>query len=136
MPSRRFAQQVMGLAVCLVSALTLPAAAQTNGTISGTVTEQNGGQPIGAVQVQVEGTTRGAVTSETGRYTIANVPPGTYGLTFRRVGYNPATRGDVQVTAGAVTTVDLALAVSVLRLQSMVVTATSDPIEGAKIPFS
>ena len=136
MLTRTLVKTALGLVVCMSAAIAARAHGQTGGTISGTVTEQTHGTPVGAVQVQVEGTTRGAVTSETGRYTIANLSPGTYTLTFRRVGYTPLSRADVQVATGTVTTLDVPLAVAVLRLQNMVVTATSDPIEGAKIPFS
>jgi TonB-linked SusC/RagA family outer membrane protein len=122
-------------AIGLTAVIATPAFAQ-NGTLSGTVTDAASNQPVGAVQVQVVGTTRGAVTSEAGRYTIANLPAGTYSLTFRRVGYTPATLQGIVVRAGEVTAADIALTVSVLRLQAMIVTASSDPIEGVKAPYT
>ena len=123
------------LAIGLTAVVAAVASAQ-NGSLSGTVTDGTTSQPIGAVQVQIVGTTRGAVTNEAGRYTIANLSAGTYAVTFRRVGYNPRTLESVVVTPGAGTTADVVLSVAVLRLQSMIVTASSDPIEGVKAPFA
>ena len=135
MGTRMLVSAVIGLSVGLTAAMATPALAQ-NGSITGTVTDAASRQPVGAVQVQIQGTTRGATTSDVGRFTIPNLAPGSYTVTYRRVGYTPFTRENVQVTAGAPTVADAALTVSVLRLQSMVVTASSDPIEGVKAPFS
>ena len=135
MSNRRFVPWVVVLALGLTTIAASPASAQRS-TITGTVTDASTSQPIAGVQVQVTGTNTGATTGDNGRYTIPNLGPGTYTVTFRRVGYNPATVQSVAVTAGAPTTLDQRLTVSVLRLQSMVVTASSDPIEGVKAPFS
>ena len=135
MGAPRFVRGLLVRALGLTALFASSAQAQ-QGTLTGVVTDETSRQPIAAVQVQVVGTTRGAVTGENGRYTIANLPAGSYSVTFRRVGYNPATVQNVTVTAGGTTTADAAMSVSVLRLQAMVVTATSDPIEGVKAPFS
>jgi TonB-linked SusC/RagA family outer membrane protein len=135
MGTRKFVQAALGVAIGL-TALTATSARAQDGSLTGVVTDAASKQPIGAVQVQIQGTTRGATTSEAGRYTIANLAPGSYTVTFRRVGYTPYSRENVQVAAGAATTADAALTVSVLRLQSMIVTASSDPIEGLKAPYS
>src|SRR5688500_7781450 len=135
MSNRRFVPWVVVLALGLTTIAASPASAQRS-TITGTVTDASTSQPIAGVQVQVTGTNTGATTGDNGRYTIPNLGPGTYTVTFRRVGYNPATVQSVAVAAGAPTTLDQRLTVSVLRLQSMVVTASSDPIEGVKAPFS
>ena len=130
-----FVRRMLVTALALTALLGASAYAQT-GTLTGVVIDAASRQPVTAVQVQVVGTTRGIVTADNGRYTIANLPVGTYTVTFRRVGYNPATAQSVSVTAGATTTLDIEMSVSVLRLQAMVVTASSDPIEGVKAPFS
>ena len=134
MSSRKFISAVLGLSLSLAAGATTAAA--QSGTIAGTVTDRGSGQPVSGAQVAIEGTTRGAVTQENGRFTIPNVGPGTYSVTIRRVGYIPATRRGITVTAGATATVDEVLEVSALRLQSMVVTGTTDPVEGVRAPFS
>ena len=134
MSSRKFISAVLGLSLSLMGAAGT-AAAQA-GTIAGTVTDRGSGQPVSGAQIAIEGTTRGTVTQENGRFSIPGVSPGTYAVTIRRVGYIPATRRGIVVTAGATATVDEALEVSALRLQSMVVTGTTDPIEGVRSPYT
>jgi TonB-linked SusC/RagA family outer membrane protein len=134
MGTRTLAPTILAVAFAL-SVSARPALAQ-DGSLTGTVTDGASNQPIAAVQIAVQGTTRGATSGEAGRYTVANLSPGTYTITFRRVGYTPVSRDGVIIRAGQPTTLDVALTVSVLRLQSMVVTASSDPIEGVKAPFS
>ena len=70
--------------------------AQT-GTISGTVTDAANGQPLEGVQIVLEGTGRGAVTAADGRYFLLSVPPGTYTVIARRLGYQTEERRFVQV---------------------------------------
>ena len=135
MGALRFVRGLIASALGLTALLASSVQAQ-QGTLSGLVTDETSRQPIAAVQVQIVGTTRGATTGDNGRYTIANLPPGTYNVTFRRVGYNPTTLQNIAVPPGGTATADAAMSVSVLRLQSLVVTATSDPIEGVKAPFS
>jgi thermitase len=55
------------------------------GSITGSVTDAKGGSPI--VGVAVNDGTRTATTDATGKYTIANVPPGTYQVTASKEGY-------------------------------------------------
>lgn len=126
---------IVPLLIAALGALGPGALAAQTGTITGTVTD-TGAIPISVAQVGVEGTTLSAVTQENGRFTIRNVPAGTHRVSVRRVGFNPHTRADVVVPAGGTVTVDIQLSISALRLQNMVVTATSDPIEGVKAPFS
>ena len=122
------------LAVVVGAAIPGAASAQS-GSITGTVTD-TAGRPISVAQVGVEGTTLLAVTQENGRFSIANVPAGSHRLSVRRVGFNPYTRTGVVVPPGGTVNVEIALTVAALRLQNMVVTATSDPIEGVKAPFT
>ncbi len=136
MNTRLFVGAMLSASLLSTMAVAPPISAQSGqGVINGVVTDAATQQPISAVQVTIAGTTRGVQTGENGRYTIPNLPAGTYTLAFRRVGYGPVTRQNVAVASGATVTVDVSLTVSVLRLQSMVVTATSDPIEGAKSPL-
>lgn len=77
---------VLCLVVCTVALGALPAAA-TAGSISGTVTAENGGAPIGGVEVcprrqpyTVE--TDCTVTDGAGRYSLSSLPEGSYMLYF------------------------------------------------------
>jgi hypothetical protein len=63
------------------------ALAGTNGKIAGTVKDKKTGEPLIGCNVVLEGTTMGAATDLDGRYTILNIPPGTYVINVTLVGY-------------------------------------------------
>lgn len=93
-----------------------PAIAQTSGQISGIVTAQQTGSPLPFIVVEAyhhQGGQRivvGSATSDAaGRYTISDIPPGTYQLSFApawgsglpyvaAVAGSPALRGDESIT--------------------------------------
>ena len=127
--------RVFGLVAVLVCLLSASAAAQT-GSITGVITDEQNQVPVPGAQVRVAGTTLGAVSSDSGRYTIAQVPPGTYTLEVRRLGYAPTDRGGVVVTAGTPTTVNLTIRQTSLRLEQIVVTGVVDPTAGTRVPFT
>jgi TonB-linked SusC/RagA family outer membrane protein len=81
--------------------------AQAPGRITGSITGE-GGQPLIAAQVTLVGTRFGAVTREDGRFTIADVPAGTYTLRAQRIGYAPNAR-TVTVAGGETVTADVVL---------------------------
>ena len=104
----------------LVLAVLAPvtARAQTSGTISGTVTAEDG-RPIQGVSVNVTGTLLGRVTEANGRYTIVGVPVGTQTVVARRLGFAPQSRA-VTVILGQTTTADFTLAVQAAILNDVV----------------
>jgi TonB-dependent starch-binding outer membrane protein SusC len=108
-------------------ALATPAMAQGTGSIRGKVTDGNA-RPLSDVSVNIVGTQLGAVTNTSGDYTIVNVPEGQHTLASRRLGYNRATK-TVQVTAGSAATADFQLAITVTKLQELVVTGTAGTVE-------
>ena len=64
--------------------------------VSGKVTEEGSGSPLGNVSVQLVGTSTGAYTSDAGTYSVL-VPNGAVALRVRRIGYTLKT---VLVPAG------------------------------------
>jgi outer membrane receptor protein involved in Fe transport len=60
--------------------------AQT-GKLTGVVTDAQSGAPIEGVQVVLQGTGYGNITSANGRFFIIAIPPGTYTVQARRIGY-------------------------------------------------
>ncbi len=97
---------------------------QGGGTIGGRVTDAVTKVPLDQVAVRVEGPGLGGVTGSDGRYTVHSVPPGTYRVTARRVGYTPLTR--TVTVADSVTAADFALVAAPTRLNEMVTTAVGD----------
>ena len=93
-------------------------AAQQQGTISGSVTDQNG-QPLPGVQVSVQGADLGSLTNNTGRYEIGAVPPGQVVVSARALGYVP-TQQTVAVSAGQAATADFILQVAAIDLEEIV----------------
>ena len=81
------------------------------GSIYGTVTDQDGNSLTGA-NVAVEGTSLGAATDGNGAYSISGVPAGSYTVTASYIGYESSSQS-VSVGAGAVQA-DLSLTMSAL----------------------
>src|SRR5690606_2377740 len=111
-------------ALLLALAAAGTAQAQT-GTITGRVTDDASRQPVVGVQVFIPASGQSATSDADGRYTITAAPVGAQTVSARRVGYQPLTR-QVTVTAGAPVTLDLAMTVSALSLDQVVVTASGE----------
>lgn len=93
--------------------------AQVNfGTVKGTI-KTSDGVSAEAVEVTIKGIAN-TTADKSGNYTLKNVPAGTYTVTARLVGLAPAS-GQVTVTAGSVTVLDLALKASNQQLKEVVV---------------
>jgi TonB-linked SusC/RagA family outer membrane protein len=97
------------------------ALAPETGVITGVVTAQETGVPLAEVRVTVEGTGRSGTSGPDGRYTIDQVPPGTYRLHARLIGYTVADLSNVVVTAGQSVTADFRLQPLPVALQEVVV---------------
>ncbi|MGD8872583.1 MAG: carboxypeptidase regulatory-like domain-containing protein, partial [Gemmatimonadota bacterium] len=66
--------------------------AQQTGTVTGRVTDSQGGAPIASVQIFIEDLNLGALTQQNGRYLLVNVPAGTHTVTAARIGYRTVTQ--------------------------------------------
>ena len=122
-------------AAALMMAFALPLSAQ-QGTVTGQVTDEQSGEPIAGAQVSLVDTGHGALSGENGRYTISNVPAGTYTVQVTFLGRADARQTGVQVAAGETTTVNFVMRARALRLEGVVATGVVDPIEGVRMPFS
>lgn len=120
----------MKRSLCVTGTLTLvtvclfavPLGAQ-QGTVTGTVTTQGTGQPLGAVQVSVSEVGIGGLTGQDGRFALENVPAGTHTLAFQRIGYGNVTR-EITVSAGETLVQNVALAQQALDLDEIIITGT------------
>jgi TonB-dependent SusC/RagA subfamily outer membrane receptor len=114
-------------AIGAVAALVLATASSRlqaqNGTITGTVTAVQTGQPLAEARVLVLGTSVSGTTSQDGKFTLRNVPSGVAQLQVLRVGYQ-SLKKQVTLAAGGTAVADFALTVAVAQLDEIVTTAT------------
>ncbi|MDZ7729950.1 MAG: carboxypeptidase-like regulatory domain-containing protein [Natrialbaceae archaeon] len=97
-----------------------------NGSIAGTVVDQDG-QPLTGATVAITATGQSATTDGSGAYTISNVAPGSYNLTASLAGYDGDSVSNVTVSpAEAVTNVSFTLEV---QLENITVALGSDWLE-------
>lgn len=112
---RRVKLVTWGLAVMLV----MPAVARAQATLAGLVRDTSGGVLPG---VTVEASSpvliekvRATVTDGAGRYTIPDLRPGIYRVTFTLPGFRTLVREGVELTGTGVTTINADLAVGELQ---------------------
>jgi hypothetical protein len=104
-------RQVCVLLVCVLL-LFVTAAAQTEATVSGTVTDPSGAQVLAAAVSALNldtGVTKATVTNSSGVYIFAALPPGKYRLIAEHPGFRRSVINDVELAVGAQTTVNIAL---------------------------
>jgi Carboxypeptidase regulatory-like domain len=101
--------------ICLGVILSTTALAQgsaPNGSIAGTLYDSIG-DPIGNNVVQAKNTASGAVfkatTSHNGKYTIADLPAGSYDVSAAAPGLTAVTKKDVSVAASETASIDIRL---------------------------
>ena len=124
----------------VLAALTLVFAAGTvlaqTGRIEGTVRSAQTGDPVAGARVTVIGTAMVASTNENGYYAMEDVPVGTYNLRVRTIGFQSMTVTNQLVAAGLPTVVNFSLAVSILRIEGIVVTGVAEATQAVKLPFT
>ena len=110
-------------------------AAQTEGSIRGTVVSRADQRPIADARVFVAGTNRASVTNQKGEYVIAEVPAGTYQVRARLIGYGEGT-DTVTVTAGEVATANFSLEPKASVLDAYTVTALGIERQKRETPYA
>jgi outer membrane receptor protein involved in Fe transport len=103
--------------LCLSPAV---AASQEAGTLNGRVTDRSAGEPLAGVQVSLEGGRAVAASDSAGIYVLHRIPPGTWSVQLRRIGYAPETRTVVMRPAERVS-LDVAMSPLATSLQEVTV---------------
>ncbi len=88
--------------IILLIAFTLPALAQS-GKVVGKVTDLETGEPLIGANILISGTNFGAATNVDGQFIILNVPPNTYTIVARYIGYKEVTKSNIQVSVNVTT---------------------------------
>jgi len=100
-------------------------------TVSGRVTDSDG-KPIPEVVIRLVEGRRSTKTSADGRYSLTQIPRGTYTLVFSMIGYRPEVR---KITVGdADVTMDLALKTSIIELAPVQVSASAEATSALNSP--
>jgi hypothetical protein len=120
---------VLGLIVCCVALLTLSAktafAQGETGSVTGTVTDPQGGTVAGADVTMTDLSTkapRTTTTNDSGRYHFASVPVGTYDITVTKGGFKTFKASAQHVSLSTQLTLDVGLEVGALS-ETVIVTS-------------
>lgn len=125
MQAFRFFLPVMaGVMLASVRADRLPAQ-QTQGEITGVVTDSSTGQPIQYARVQLVRTGQVIAVQPSGRYRFTGLAPGSYDVRVFAVGYG-SVRKTTELTAGQTATLDFGLGAVPFALEEIVTTATGE----------
>ncbi|OUW78151.1 MAG: hypothetical protein CBD77_04860 [bacterium TMED217] len=95
----------------------------SNGKITGIISQKSNGDPAVGVNIILVDSYLGAATDINGRFTILNVPPGTYSLRADAIGFTPVVVQDVRITTDQTTDISLQLEESVVEGQEVTVVA-------------
>jgi TonB-dependent receptor len=110
--------RLLGVLFCsLLSGASLAA----QGTIVGTIVNDETGLALTGVSVRIPALQRDVLTDRTGRYVLTAVPAGAQVMTTRYLGYTPVSRS-VTVVAGQTVTADFRLKATEVLLGAVVVT--------------
>ena len=119
--------KVMFLSALVCAAILLSAqgvAAQSTGTVTGTVVDGESGDPLEGANVSIAALNMVEVSDAAGRFTIRDVPAGAHELSVQLIGYKGEPRA-ITVTEGATVTVALRMELSLLFMDELVVTGTA-----------
>jgi Carboxypeptidase regulatory-like domain len=113
--------RAVGLAGAATLALAVSAAGQT---VLGTVVERGGAGPVSGAMVRLVdvrgGTGSGWITREDGRFRLEAVP-GTYDLVIERIGFERKVIEGLDLVAGGLTSIDVAVETAAIRLEGLTV---------------
>ena len=120
----------MILLTCIVFfAFEQEAIAGVTGKIAGVIKDVETGEPLPGANILLIGTDMGAATDRNGEYFVINVPPGTYSVTARMMGYKSETRTQVRVSIDRTVWIDFALEPTPIEVEGITVVARRPLIE-------
>jgi hypothetical protein len=127
------------LVILILTLFALPLHAQTvnSGTLQGRIA--SAGAPVPGADllvIRLDGfTERRTVSAADGSFRVAFLPPGSYRLTVRRIGFRPVIVNDLIIRSGRVETLALTLEPAAVTLDSLVVIAAAVRISTSETEF-
>ncbi len=122
---RRFTVLFLVILLCAAPALI----AGTTGKITGKVTDKSSGDPLPGANIMIEGTSLGAATDADGQFHILFIPPGTYSVKVRMMGYKTTTMEQVRVKIDQTTAANFVLDLEVIQGQEVTIVAVRPKVE-------
>lgn len=83
--------------------------AQLPGKLTGKISDERNGEALIGATVLIDNTTKGAAANIDGIYTLNNLAPGKYIINVKYMGYASKQISDVEIKAGALTTLNILL---------------------------
>jgi len=111
-----------GLLMMFFFFLIRPVFSAENGTIEGSIIDSQTGEALPGANLLLQGTSLGAASDLNGKFTIRNVPPGSYKMRATYIGYNYK-EVNVVVQAGATLKLEVKLEAVGVKGKEVVVTA-------------
>lgn len=93
------------------------------GKIAGRIVDSQNGEPLPGANVTIMGTTLGAATDLQGYYTIIKVPPGTYTVSAKMIGYKEVRQTDVRVRVDLTAKINFNLETSAIETDAVTIVA-------------
>ena len=97
---------------------------QTTGKLSGRVIDEGTSEPMIGVNVMMEGTSVGAATNIDGEFIMINVPPGSYTVIIRMIGYKTVKVPNTNVSVNRTTTIEIPMTESSVEMEEVIVSAS------------
>ncbi len=119
-------RKLLGVAAAFAFLAPIAMQAQTTGTLSGKVTDDDG-KPVPGATIRLEGTTQGAKSKADGNYLIAGVRAGEYGVIVTSVGFAPY-KGAVSISIGTTTTLNVKMRTKAIETGPIVIKGSRDLI--------
>jgi len=115
--------QKITLSCLLILSIGLNVFAGTTGKISGRVQVKETGEPLIGASIIIKDTQMGASSNQDGYFFILNIPPGTYSVAVRMIGYEQLVKTGVRVSADQTTMVNFAISEQAISGEEMLIVA-------------
>lgn len=128
---------ILAMLVIVAAACSVYSSDLSSGAIMGTIYDSATGKPLSFANIILLGTSKGATSNSEGRFLISGILPGAYVVQVSMIGYEKASRDNVQVIAGVHVPLTIVLAQSPVPLAEFIVVATPMPFQQpADMPLS